>query len=86
VLRCLAKAPEDRFPSSSALLDELRQIEAELGPFDAAEARRWWQGRGRELQAELRARRAKLVQSGDTRVAVAFDSSRAAPFADTAVP
>jgi CHASE1-domain containing sensor protein len=86
VLRCLAKAPEDRFPSSSALLDELRQIEAELGPFDAAEARRWWQGRGRALQTELRARRAKHLRSGDTRVAVAFDSSRAAPFADTAVP
>jgi serine/threonine protein kinase len=83
VLRCLAKAPEDRFPSSLSLLEELQRLESELGSFDVVGARRWWQTRGRELRTELRSKRGQRVTSRDTRISVALDSSRAEALADT---
>lgn len=46
VLRCLAKAPAERYPSAVALRDDLLACAA-LVPFDPTEARRWWESHAR---------------------------------------
>ena len=47
VLRCLAKDPADRFPSTAELEESLRRCE-EAGAWTEAEARRWWAAVGRQ--------------------------------------
>ena len=64
VLRCLAKAPAERYPSAVALRDELLAC-AELVPFDPAEARRWW-----ERHARPGATRAELPATEETSLAI----------------
>jgi len=42
VMRCLAKVPEDRFPSVHAFADALRAIRFE-NPWSQVKAREWWE-------------------------------------------
>jgi serine/threonine-protein kinase len=52
VLRCLAKNPEDRFPSALALRQSLAECES-AGRWTHGDAAKWWQANGRsDLQAE----------------------------------
>ena len=48
VLRCLEKAPDDRFASARALEDALVAVAAELPPWTDDEARAFWTERARE--------------------------------------
>jgi eukaryotic-like serine/threonine-protein kinase len=50
VLRCLEKAPDDRFSSARALEEALREVAAELPPWTGDEARSFWTEREREKQ------------------------------------
>jgi serine/threonine-protein kinase len=74
ILRCLAKRPEDRPPSARAMLQELRAMRSIVGLYSDEDARRFWQGRGEALIAELhaarRARHAVRSDAGATTLAV----------------
>lgn len=50
VLRCLAKAPDERFSSARALEEELAAIARELPPWTNDDARAFWVDRAREMQ------------------------------------
>jgi serine/threonine protein kinase len=64
VLRCLEKAPVDRFASARALEKALLDVAAELPPWTGDEARSFWTDRAREKQDRSSAIPSSAVPSG----------------------
>jgi serine/threonine-protein kinase len=55
VLRCLAKSPDDRYPDTSSLADDLEAC-ADAGNWSPAHAERWWQAHPSTGPAEVDSR------------------------------
>lgn len=64
VLRCLEKAPDDRFDSARDLEEALLAIAAQLPPWTVEEARSFWTDRAREKQDRSSAVPSSAIPSG----------------------
>jgi eukaryotic-like serine/threonine-protein kinase len=73
ILRCLAKEKADRPADGAALLEALDEVAAGLPPWTKAEAREWWERRGRDIVQEVARERRGALGSQEPELQVAVD-------------
>jgi serine/threonine-protein kinase len=88
ILRCLAKAPEERFASASELLDSLERS-ADRSSWSASQAVNWWQTHGESFRNHYQLRRRERFAHSDglnenAAVAVDFADRRTRRHSDVA--